>query len=523
MTRDPEALTKETFDLVVIGGGINGATTAREAALRGWKVALVEARDFASGTSSRSSKLIHGGLRYLAQGDFRLVHEARRERRLLMKLAPHLARPLPFLLPIYSEDPFSPFKIRLGLALYDFLGNLGPQDRHRIFAPREALQRIPTLRSEGLQAGALYYDSETDDARLTIENVIDAVESGARAVNYAEIKSFDFRSNGRPSVKSAEVEDRLTGKRWEVAGRYWVNATGPWVDRVRALAPSYDGSQTIRMTKGVHVILPAISDTYAVFAAVVPGDRIVVGMPWNGCTLFGTTDTDYTEDPGAVKPGEEDVRYLLNAINRILRVPVRPGEVIGSFAGIRALAAEPGRSPSANTREYRFHRDPWASNMITVCGGKLTTSRALGEKLADVIAAESGSALASRGPDRPTRARPLPGGLGGPFDKYVRASVNDAVREFRVAPEAASRIIGTYGSRWRRVLEPIGQSDSLRQPLAGGTGILAAEVEFSRHDEMAMTAEDFLLRRSGLSWKSEAHPELASATAAIFASGARES
>jgi glycerol-3-phosphate dehydrogenase len=519
MTRDPEALTKQTFDLVVIGGGINGAATAREAALRGWKVALLEARDFASGTSSRSSKLIHGGLRYLAQGDFRLVQEARRERRLLMQLAPHLARPLPFLLPIYAEDPFSPLKIRLGLTLYDFFGNLGPQDRHQVFIPSETLKRVPALRGEGLRAGGLYYDSETDDARLTIENVIDAVEHGAQVINYAEVSSFAFRSNGRPRVASVEVRDRLTGKRWEIAGRHWVNATGPWVDRVRGLAKSYDGSQTIRMTKGVHVILPSISEVYAVFAAVVPGDRIVVAMPWHGCTLFGTTDTDYGEDPGAAEPENADVHYLLNAMNRILRVPVRQENVIGSFAGIRALAAEPGQSPSSNTREYRFHRDPWANNMITVCGGKLTTSRALAEKLVDLITAEAKGELPSHGPEHPTRARPLPGGATGPFEKYAQAAAEEAIREFRVSADAARRIIDTYGSRWRKVLEPVLERPSLREPLPGGAGILAAEVEFARREEMAMTAEDFLLRRSGLSWKAEAHPELVSAATSIFTSG----
>ncbi len=179
MKRDIEGLSKTAFDLGVIGGGVNGAATARDAALRGLKVALVEARDFASGTSSRSSKLIHGGLRYLEQLDFKLVHEARRERRLLLKLAPHLAWPVPFLLPIYKGDPYSPLKIRVGLSIYDLLGNLGRGDRHRMLSAQEALRAIPALRREGLRAAALYHDSETDDARLTLEYVLDAAEHGA--------------------------------------------------------------------------------------------------------------------------------------------------------------------------------------------------------------------------------------------------------------------------------------------------------------------------------------------------------
>src|SRR5574337_1059680 len=179
MERNLQALSREKFDIVVIGGGIQGAATAREAALRGLKVALIEARDFAAGTSSRSSKLIHGGLRYLEQFDFKLVHESRRERRLLLELAPHLARPIPFVLPIYQGDPYSPLKIRVGLTIYDLLGNLGTQDRHRMLGRDEALRLIPALRAKGLRAAAIYYDSATDDARLTIEHTLHPADHGA--------------------------------------------------------------------------------------------------------------------------------------------------------------------------------------------------------------------------------------------------------------------------------------------------------------------------------------------------------
>lgn len=219
MERNPEALAKQTFDLAIIGGGIQGAATARDAAMRGLKVALVEARDFASGTSSRSSKLIHGGLRYLEQYDFRLVREARRERRLLLTLAPHLAQPVPFLLPIYDGDPYSPFKIRLGLTLYDLLGNLGAKDRHKMLSPSETLRRIPSLRSEGLRAGAVYFDSETDDARLTLENILDAAEHGAAVSNYTEVRALSV-SSAKAEVRSAEVEDLLTGRRHEISARF---------------------------------------------------------------------------------------------------------------------------------------------------------------------------------------------------------------------------------------------------------------------------------------------------------------
>jgi glycerol-3-phosphate dehydrogenase len=212
MERNPNALAITRFDVVVIGGGINGAAVAREAALRGLKVALVDAGDFASGTSSRSSKLIHGGLRYLEQFDFRLVRESRLERRLLRDVAPHLAQPLPFLLPIYEGDPFIPLKIRAGLTLYDWLGNLGRDDRHRMLTPQGVQKIFPALRADQLRAGAVYYDSATDDARLTLEMILDAAAHGAEVANYAEVLSFKT-SAASGEIESAEVLDRRRGVR----------------------------------------------------------------------------------------------------------------------------------------------------------------------------------------------------------------------------------------------------------------------------------------------------------------------
>lgn len=515
MQRDFNALAGRQFDLVVIGGGVNGAATARDAALRGLKVAVVDAEDFAGGTSSRSSKLIHGGLRYLAQRDFKLVREARLERRLLLRLAPHLAQPLPFLLPIYRGDPYSPLKMRLGLALYDWLGNLGPADRRRFYSPSETTSRVPALRAQNLRAGAVYHDSLTDDARLTLENLLDAAEHGAVVVNYARVLRFAISGN-HGAIDSAEVRDALTGRTCEISARAWVNAAGPWVDRVRALVPGYDGSKTIRMTKGTHVVLPQISDRYALFAAILPGERIFLMMPWHGHSLLGTTDTEYTGKPEDVAPDASEIDYLLGALNRVLCEPVTPASVVASYAGLRSLVVQAGKKPSENTREYRFHRDPWAKNMITVCGGKLTTARALGEKLADLIAAElPGSANAA---STLSRTEPLPGGnVCGSFEDFVHSGRDAAVREFAVARETAERIVRTYGSRWRKVLEPARGDPSLLAPLPGRSTLLAVEPVFSIREEMALRIEDFLLRRSGLSWLMTAYPDAAPAVAQIFA------
>lgn len=503
MNRKLEAFAAEIFDLVIIGGGINGASTAREAALRGMKVALVDADDFAGATSSRSSKLIHGGLRYLDQFEFRLVHEARRERRLLRQLAPHLAWPVPFLLPIYQGDPYSPLKIRLGLSIYDLLGNLGSADRHQTLSKEELLRRVPLLKTDGLRAGALYHDSLTDDARLTIENLVDADAHGATIANYAKICGFNMeagKADARPVVTTAELEDRRTGKKFEVSSRYWVNATGPWVDDVRSLLPGYDGSKTVRLTKGTHIVIPPVAGDFAMFAAILPGKRIFVMMPWHKHGLLGTTDTDYEGDPGEVRPDRDDVKYLLGAVNRVLSKPLHTSDVIGAYAGLRALAIQPGASPSENTREYRFHQDPWAANLITVCGGKLTTSRSLGEKLVDQVVASLPGSSPGEWADHPTRKTPLPGGHTDNFEHYFNDAAADAVRLFDIPKAAAERIVRTYGTRWQQVLEPIRAERSLASLLSGSEDCLGAEVAFAIENEMARNLDDFLLRRSGLNW-----------------------
>ncbi|MGO8817014.1 MAG: glycerol-3-phosphate dehydrogenase [Terriglobia bacterium] len=510
MQRDLRALAGQTYDLAIIGGGINGAATAREAALRGLKVALVDARDFAAGTSSRSSKLIHGGLRYLKQFDFKLVHESRTERRILLALAPHLAVPLPFVLPIYRGDPYYPLKIRVGLTIYDLLGNLGRADHHRMLNREEALRRIPALEPRDLRAAAVYYDSQTDDARLTLEMILAAAERGATVANYAEIRAFKTSAAGT----LAEVEDRLTGRRHELAARFWVNATGPWVDHVRALLPRFDGAKTVRLTKGTHVILPAVSPDHALFTAIRPGERVFLMLPWHGHALLGTTDTDFDGDPASVQPDQADIEYLLAAVNRVLRQPLAARDVLGSFAGLRALAIEPGRSPSANTREYRFHEESEVKNFVTICGGKLTTARALGEKLVDRIASQMGVSIASAQASRTTS---LPGGNTGPFEDFVRRATETA-KNFGVAAPTAERIIRTYGGRWIEVLGPIRQNPALAEPVGGNPPLLKAEVQFAIRHEMAMNVEDFMVRRSGLNWLAACTlRESAPAVADIFA------
>jgi glycerol-3-phosphate dehydrogenase len=525
MRRDFDALARQRFDLVVIGGGINGAATARDGALGGLKVALVEARDFSSGTSSRSSKLIHGGLRYLEQLDFRLVREARQERRRLQRLAPHLARPLTFMLPIYRGNPFSPAKIRLGLSIYDLFGNLGAGDRHRMATAARALEMMPTLRREGLRAAALYHDSSTDDARLTIETLIDAADHGAVVANYAEVRAI-ATSNGR--ITGIEVEDALSGRRIEVAGRFFVNAVGPWVDRVRAMVEGFDGSRTVRLTKGTHVVVPPVTGKLALFAAVPEENRIFVMWPWHGGAMLGTTDTDFEGDPASVAPDQADIEYLLRAVNSVFAKPLTAADVRCPWAGLRALVLDDSKkSPSAVTREHRLHQDPWALNMISVCGGKLTTARLLGEDIARQVAARLDARLSGS-----SRNVPFPGGHTGPFEAFVRDSLDEAQREFHLPDGVAERIVRTYGSRWRAVLDPIRARPALAEPIPGSEGsangyekgpLLAAEAACAAEQEMAVKAEDFLLRRSGLNWTGTLFLGAADAVERILAHGGAHS
>lgn len=531
MRRDFDALGNTTFDLAVIGGGIQGATTARDAALRGLKVAVVDALDFAGATSSRSTKLLHGGLRYLEQFEFRLVHEARTERARLLRLAPHLARPVPFVLPIYQGDPYFPLKIRLGLTVYDLLGNLGRGDRHRMLSPAVVMGLVPGLRREGLRAAAVYHDSQTDDARLTLENLLDAAEHGAAVVNYARVRSLGMEAGpkgARSIVTSAEVEDVLGGHATELRARYWVNATGPWVDHLRALVPGFDGSKTVRLTKGTHLHIPRVTGEYALLAAVGRGPRVFLIVPWHGCAILGTTDTDYTGDPAAVAPDQADTDYLLDAANRVLGQPLTRHDVSAAWAGLRALALEPGKAgaaPSDASREYRFHEDAWATNFVSICGGKLTTARALGEKLASHLIARLrhfGARVPGSADGYPTRSEALPGGKisfqKGGFEAFVKETMADARRDYGVPGPVAERVVRTYGSRWRQVLDLVRQDHFLGEPLPGSPAILPAEVEFSIREEMAMKAEDFLRRRSGLNWTALALPaETTAAVEEIFA------
>jgi glycerol-3-phosphate dehydrogenase len=381
MRRDPAALTQQTFDLLIIGGGIVGAGIARDAALRGLSVALVEKGDFASGTSSRSSKLIHGGFRYLEQFDFGLVAESCRERRVLQRIAPHRVKPLPFLLPVYAGDPRPLWKLRLGMTLYDLLALYRVTAPHRTLSPEAALAAEPTLNPRGLRGAILYYDCQEDDARFCVDNILHAAELGACCVNYCEATGFVGQGT---RVDAVRVSDALSGASCEVAARVVVNAAGPWVDRVSGLSDNGSVVSTLSPTKGVHLLLPRVTGTHAICFQGKRDGRIMFLLPWHDCSLIGTTDTDFQGDPAAVRVEPADVEYLLDELHQLVPAScIGAADVVTTFAGVRALLASDAANPSSRSREHRIIGQ--GENLLTVAGGKYTTYRLVARQVVDLV------------------------------------------------------------------------------------------------------------------------------------------
>ncbi len=378
MLRNAALLTQKTFDLAILGGGILGAGIARDAALRGLSVALVEKADFAGGTSSRSTKLAHGGLRYLEQLAFGLVAESCRERNLLLTMAPHLVQPLSFLLPVYEGDPRSLSTIRLGTSLYDWLTPRRQRvlPPHRTLSAEEAVAEEPALPRAGLRGAVLFYDCQMDDARLCLETILDANRQGAVCLNYCEVQGFR-QTHGR--IDAAQVLDHVSGDSFDVRAKLFVNAAGPWIERVARWHHGAREEVALSPTKGVHLIIPRVNREHGVYFQSRLDQRMIFLLPWDSMSLLGTTDTDYPQSPDDVLATTADVDYLLGQLRNL--VPdhaIDPQSVITSFAGVRALLRSTGRRPSRRSREERIALS--GENLLTVAGGKYTTFRAIADK-----------------------------------------------------------------------------------------------------------------------------------------------
>jgi glycerol-3-phosphate dehydrogenase len=494
MKRNVAALTDGTFDLLILGGGITGAGVALDATLRGLRVALIDKGDFASGTSSVSSKLVHGGLRYLEHGNFQLVYEALHERRLLLNNAPHLVHPLRFIIPFYQGTRVRPWKWRTGLTLYDLLAGASNIRRSRPLTVPHLRHEFPGLRAAELEGGASYYDAQMDDARLGIEVVRTAVEHGACAVNYVEATAFE-KSGGL--ITGVRAVDRVGGRELSLRARQVLNATGPWVDEVCRQAGD-DAGPRLQPTRGVHLIA-LDRGLAAAFLLLHPADgRVLFVIPWMGKTLIGTTDTHSEAGPDHLAVTPEDVAYLLEAHNYYFSPPLAESDLLGNFVGLRPLIrARPGE-PSSLSREFRLFWSP--SGLLSVAGGKYTTYRHMAEVITDAVCYRFGARRLCR-----TRSLLLDGAPRQPWDEYEPAEVASLVQNLGLSEGAARHLVRRYGRRAAEVAAYLKQHPELSQPVMPGEPDLQAEFAYQRDHEMAIFPADHLLRRTRLGMY---HPEL---------------
>ncbi len=484
MIRTLDALRDETFDLLILGGGITGAGVALDATLRGLRVALIDKGDFASGTSSISSKLVHGGLRYLEHGDFRLVYEALHERRLLLRNAPHLVHPLRFLLPFYRGARVPSWKWRVGLLLYDLLAGGGNVRRSRSVSRPRMLGDVPELRREGLLGGAEYFDAQMDDARLCLEVLQTAWHHGACIANYVEAIAFEQRE-GR--ISGVRAVDRAGGQELHIAARQVLNATGPWVDAVCQMAGDDEGLH-LRPTKGVHLVVGDRGLASALLLLHPRDGRVFFVIPWLGKTLIGTTDTEAEHSPDELAVTPDDVAYLLEGFNHHFSTPLTPHDLLGQFAGLRPLLRSRPGEPSSRSREYRLFAS--SSGLLSIAGGKYTTYRHMAEVITDTIVERLGLRRHERTSRLPLHGTPLE-----PWPRFRERTLAGLQRE-GLAEATAWHLVHRYGLHAEDVVEYLRRDPALAQPIHPEEPDLCAELLYQRDREMALFPADFLLRRT---------------------------
>jgi glycerol-3-phosphate dehydrogenase len=481
------ALTAERFDVLVVGGGITGAGVALDAATRGYSVALVERGDYAIGTSSRSSKLVHGGLRYLQNFDLGLVREALLERQVNVALAPHLVRPLPLVVPAF--DGARPDRLMgLGLNMYDVMSRRRGRDdaewspaRHRVISGEEVVELLPALAARRPSAGYLFYDCQTDDVRLVLTVLGEAERFGAVFANRVEAVGL-LDDGGRAG--GARVRDLETGALHEVRAANVVNATGVWADRLRP-EELHDEAEVpvIRPSRGTHVVLPR-SAVPIVAGAIAPagGNRTIFVLPWLGQTLVGTTDNDYEGELEHVQPADADIAYLLEAVNAFFATSLGAADVEGAFAGVRPLIStgDPRKSVDISRKAELYET---SSGMVTITGGKLTTWRRMAKMTVDRLVERDGL-------ESPCVTQQVP--LGLPVDPAALPRVPG------VPEEAYEQLAGRYGSAAQEVLGIAAARPELAAPIVPGRPDLLAEAAHAARREQARTVGDVLLRRTRL-------------------------
>ncbi|MEY3050470.1 MAG: hypothetical protein RLY31_255 [Bacteroidota bacterium] len=485
-------LTTKNFDLVVIGGGITGAGIALDASSRGLSVLLLEKTDFAAGTSSKSTKLIHGGLRYLKQLEFRLVQEVGRERAIVHRLAPHLVKAEKMLLPIFQNGTFGKHSTAFGLWLYDLLAGVRQEDRRTMLNRAETLDREPLIHQAQLLGGGFYAEYRTDDARLTIELIKTAVRYGARCLNYAEVRSFQYSDNGR--LTGLTFLDSNGGESLSVQARHIVSAAGPWVDRLREKDGSLTGKQ-IFLSKGVHVVVPRerLPIRHAVYFDI-PDGRMLFAIPRHRTTYIGTTDTPYQGDRDQVFADAADVDYILEGTNQMFpSAKLNTADVESTWAGLRPLIFETGKSAGEMSRKDEIFSSP--TGLISIAGGKLTGYRKMAARVVDLVMRNR----VAEGLDtfRPCETHRIPLLAGEPLTAaslpLLRETIRQKVRSEDLPDFHTDYLLENYGPDAVRILSDMSSYDDLRPD----TRLLRAELQHAIRHEWVLEPADFLERRTG--------------------------
>ena len=483
-----QSTTEHTYDLIIIGAGINGAGIARDAAMRGLSVLLLDKADIGSGTSSVSTRLIHGGLRYLEHGEVGLVRESLRERETLLHVAPHLVRPLPLIVPIYEKQQRGRLTIRAGMMAYDALSVHKSLPRHRMLTADETLTEAPGLNSSGLLGAALYYDAQVAFAeRLVLENVLSAVEQGASIQTYSQVDAFTIEKGEACGI---QYRNLMTGEQQNVRASVVINAAGPWVDEIIGIA-NQNSERLIGGTKGSHIIVAPFAGAprTAVYIEAHADQRPLFIIPWNQLYLIGTTDTRFEGDLNAVQIGESERHYLLEEVNRYFpEARLTASSIKYCYSGVRPLAFTDDRSESAITRRHFVREHPNIRGLISIVGGKLTTYRQLAQETVDLIMHK----LGRRAARVDTAKIPLPGARCDSFEDFSREFLGQA----GLPSTVSKRLLRIYGTRATDVVKLLKRDQSFTEVIDNESGALAAEVVFSFENELAKTLSDCLMRRT---------------------------
>lgn len=485
-------LESEEFDLVVIGGGITGGGIALDAASRGLKVVLLEKGDFASGTSSKSTKLIHGGLRYLKQFDFWLVKEVGSERAIVHKLAPHLVLPEKMLLPLIENGSYGKWLTSIGLKVYDILAQVSGDDKRKMLEKKEAMKLEPLLPKKILNGAGYYAEYRTDDARLTIENIKTSLLFGAQALNYAKVNDFLYDNE---KVAGVKVTDETTGKEFTIKSKYVISAAGPWVDELRSLNNSKKGKQ-LHLTKGVHLVFPY--EKLPVKQSVyfdIPDGRMMFAIPRGKVTYVGTTDTNYNDNKDRVRTDIADAIYLISAVNNMFPdINLELDDIVSSWAGLRPLIHEEGKSASELSRKDEIFVSD--TGLISIAGGKLTGYRKMAERVVDRIAKKMEEEYDTELKECYTEKIFLCGNVDFKKFKHVKkyiSEVYDHIKNEGFSKHDAWFLVTNYGKQTEKILElyaTIVEADPYVR-------LAKAEVAFGIDYEMVQTPMDFFIRRTG--------------------------